>query len=329
MEKLNEILNKFTSTDLGNYGILPAAKSDEFINLTIDRSALLKAATIQRVQDRAGEYYSFELSEGVLRAAQTEGTTWPPQGSYDTGAFIIDRRFQYSCVKVVTALSMTWEMINWALPGPEFENFLVEQWQAKLKDSLERVAILGDTTSQDNELKIDDGWLKQLLTSTGNYGAHIIDWQNGEITPELWHTMRLELVRDPLARKLCKSLYWFCSPTVPAQYEAYLASRQDALGAAALMSAAEIRPNGIPFFNAPACVPYMPEVEETGVGLKTNIVLGDPKNFWLFIHRDFRLMREHVPLADLWRWIGYAYVDFVVPIPRAFVVAKNVVVIPA
>ncbi len=340
-QTIGEMLRKFTTDALKtdspfeglDWGLLPEKKADEFIDITITNSALLKAAQTYRVKDRAGEFYSFDLPSPVLRAAQAEGATWPPTGTgWDTGSFVIDRPFKYSCNKVMTALSLTWETINWALTGPEFEQFLVNKWQTRLADDLELLAIQGDTTLSDPLLKIDDGWVKQIETSTGagkmDLSAHIIDWQNKPVDHTLWQTMRLQLLRDPLARRLNKNLVWLCSPTVIAQYEHYLSDRGDGLGAAALMGSAAIRPDGIPFFNDPLGVPYMPE-KVTNNGTVTTVVLGDPKNLWFIIHREFRLERERVPAADLWRWIGYAYIDYLVPWPRAFVLAKNVLVLPA
>ncbi len=348
-QTLKESIRKFTtdslrvfdSPDTFEWGLLPEAKADQFIDITISQSALLKAATTYRVKDRAGEFYSFDLPSPVIRAALSEGKEWPTDATtpanrdnpYNTGSFSIDRPFRYSCSKIMTALNMTWETINWALTGPEFENFLVQKWQERMADDLELLAIQGDTSKTgDPLLSIDDGWVKQIDTATGagfvDHSAHIIDWEGKPIDHTLWQQMRLALLRDPLGRKLASNLYWFCNATVRAEYEHYLSDRGDTLGAAALMGGATIRPDGIPFFNDPNGVPYLPEYIESGVGTLTNIILGDPKNLWFIIHREFRLERERVAVADLWRWIGYAYIDFLVPWPRAFVMAKNVNILP-
>lgn len=228
-EQMRELQLKFTSADLGEYGIIPDAKAQEFIDLTVNQSELLKAVRRDTVDRPAGEYYSFDIPSGVIKTAQAEGTAHPAAGEdFDTGAFVIDRAYSYACKKIKTALRMTWETINWALTGPEFEDFLVQKWQQKLAENLEVLAIQGDSTlaGTDQIRGIDDGWVKQIDEA----GVHVIDLQGAALDHTLWQRMRLVLLRDPVARMLCRQLYWFTTPTVLAVYQHYLSDRGDAPG---------------------------------------------------------------------------------------------------
>jgi hypothetical protein len=324
VELLREIEKKFTSTDLGTYGILPSEKADEFINLTLTQSALLNAVTVYRTDNRAGEFYVFDLPGHVIKAA-AEGTAWDET---DTGSFTTDKAFEYSCKKLVSAFRMTWETINWALNAPDFEDFIVQNWSRRMKDDLEVLALNGDSSSTDPFLGIDDGWLKLIEDGLADTGQ-IIDWVDASgnpkpVDPALWQLAYKAFISNPYARAMVKNPVWITNPIVYVDYMHYLAEREDNLGAAALMGAAELRPDGVPFFNGANGVPYMPVVEDGNGNLVTKILLGDPKQLWLVIHREFRGEYTRKPELDAWDWIGWAYVDFVVPFPQTFVLVKNV-----
>jgi len=324
---LREIEQKFTSTDLGQYGVLPDEKADEFIDLTLKQSVLLNNITVYRTDHKAGEFYVFDIPGHVLASA-TEGEVW---NGTDTGTFSIDRAFTYSCTKVKSAFRLTWETINWALTAPDFEDFLVQKWSGRLREDLEDLALNGDTTSTDPFYQLDDGWLKLIEEGLQNTGQ-IIDWVDQTGTPkpvdvELFQRAYRAFVQNPYARVMARNPVWIANPIIYVDYMHHLATRDDNLGAAAIMAAAELRPDGIPFFNGAKGVPYLP-VKQITVGgenhLVTKVLLGDPKQLWLVIHREFRAEYEREPERDSWRWIGYAYVDFVVPFPQTFVLVKNV-----
>lgn len=324
-ELLREIEKKFTSTDLGTYGILPKEKANDFINLTLTQSALLSAVTTYQTDNRAGEFYVFDLPGHVIKAAPTEGSAWD---GTDTGSFTTNKAFEYACKKLISAFRMTWETINWALNAPDFEDFIVQNWSRRLKDDLEVLALNGDSSSSDPFLSIDDGWLKLIETALTGSGQ-IINWVDTSgnpktIDPTLWQLAYKAFISNAYARAMVKNPVWIANPIVYTEYMHYLASRSDNLGAAALMGAAELRPDGVPFFNGANGVPYMPVVADTNHNLVTKILLGDPKQLWLVIHREFRGEYNRKPELDAWDWIGWAYVDFVVPFPQTFVLVKNV-----
>lgn len=324
---LRQLQIKLDSSDLGQYGIMPIEKTDEFINLMLDQSVLLKSVTVQRVDNRAGEFYYFDLPGHVLIAGPAEGQE-PEGGWQDTGSFTIDKAFSYTCKKISTYFAMTWEMINWALTAPEFEDFLVSRWSEAMRRDLEILAIQGDATKP-GFLGIDDGWLKIIESAqTGPFAAKVINWVDDQGNPKpvdekLFQVAYKTFLQDPLARMLTNTLRWIANPIVYTELMHYLSARQDALGAAALMSAASLRPDGIEFFNGAEGVPYFP-VESQGGKLVTKMLLGDPKQLWFVIHREFRLERVRDPRRDAWEWFGHGYVDFVVPFPRAFVLVKNI-----
>lgn len=345
---LNELQVKLSTGNFTDWiGFLDQEKADEFIDLTIDQSALLKAATVERVDERAGEFYTMDLPYPVTRGrwgaagmtgpipyqAQPDGYNAPYENvewSTETGTYAVGK-FTYSCNKIVTYFEMSWEQINWNIEGPDFEDKLVRDWSKCLRRDLELLAIRGDKDvtltngfPEDywRELyRIDDGWIKQILNI--NLTGHVIDWvQNSVPQPvdhTLWQKMRVALP----TRWVDDNLYWIVSPRIIADYQHYLADRGDALGAAMLMGSGQLRPEGIPILNDYRGVPYMPEVA-SGSDTLTNVVLCNPQKLWVVIHRDFRLESERQPKLDNWYWIGHGYVDFIVPFPDAIVIAKNV-----
>ncbi|MEN3011008.1 MAG: phage major capsid protein, partial [Candidatus Bipolaricaulaceae bacterium] len=327
---LRQMQAKLSTTDLGAYGVIPIERVDEFINLVVDDSALLKVVHTQVVDNRAGEFVYFDLPGHVVVAAPAEGTE-PAAGWTDTGSISVGKAFEYTCKKLATHFALTWETINWNLTGPEFEDFLVRQWSRAVRRDLEILAIQGDTSSTDPFLKLDDGWLKIIESAhTGPLQGHTINWvdNNGNpkpVDPTLVQVAYKVFIQDPVARMIAPNPVWIANPVVYADYMHYLSSRQDALGAAALMGGGDLRPDGVPVLNGAKGVPYMP-VTSSGGALVTKVLLGDPDQLWFVVHREFRLEQVRNPRRDAWEWYGHAYVDFVVPFPRAFVLITNIIV---
>lgn len=323
VKKLQELFEvKLNTTDLGYYGILPVERSDEFIDLVVDESVLLKGVTTQRVSERAGEYVYFKIPNPVLAAA-AEGQ----ELTEDTGAIDVGKAFEYNCVKISTRLSMTWEMINWNLTGPEFEDWLVRQWAERMSQDVELLALTGTGTGTGFHA-IDKGWLEIIKEAN----AHVINWVDSNGVPKpvddkLFQQAYRTFIMEPLARILARNPVWMTNPVVYADFMAYLTSREDNLGAAAVMGATELTPVGISFFNGRPCIPYWPTEQITVGGntyTVTSLLLGDPKLLWFIIHREFRMERVRRPEKDTWEWYGYGYIDFVVPFPSAFVLVKNI-----
>lgn len=324
LKMLRELQLKFDTSDLGSYGMVPEERVEEFLNITLDKSALLKAVTVQTVRDRAGEYVYFDVPGHVFVAAPAEGTE-PEDGLQDTGSIAVDRAFAYSCTKVQSYFALTWEMLNWNLEGEDFEDMLVQVWTRKLAEDLEALGILGDDSSVDNFKRINDGWLT-IIDQPG--ATNVINWvDQGGNPKELDHTLFQQayklFISDPYALNLAKNPQWIASPIIYTEYMHYLSDRGDALGAAALMGAASLRPDGIPFFNGQNGVPLMP-VDTVSGNLVTKVLLGDPKGLWMLLHREFRAERIRNPYKDTWEWIARAYVDYAVPFKRAFVLVKNI-----
>ncbi|MCS7240826.1 MAG: hypothetical protein NZ651_06250 [Candidatus Bipolaricaulota bacterium] len=326
---LRQLQVKLSTQDLGEYGVIPIEKADNFIDLMVDESTLLKAVHREVVDNRAGEFYYFDLPGPVIAKGANEGQE-PAGGWSDTGEITIGKAFEFSCKKLRTHFALTWEAINWNLTGPEFEDFLVRRWTQAMRRDLEILAIQGDTTLTGDQLRsIDDGWLKLIEEAhTGNLAGHTINWVDDDGNPKpvdhtLFQIAYKVFITDPVARMLAGNPVWIANPIVYAELMHYLSDRADALGAAALMGAANLRPDGIEFLNGAKGVPYFP-VEAQGGNLVTKMLLGDPSQLWFIVHREFRLEMVRNPKVDAWEWYGHAYVDFIVPFPRAFILVKNI-----
>ena len=314
---LKELQQKFVSTDI-TAGLLGTEQANRFIDLLVDESALLSAVTVQRVDQRAGELYTIDITDRVLTGGQENTEVTPDTGTLSFG------KIDYSCFKLSTGFALTWETLHWNIEGEDFEDHLVRLWREAMRRDLEILALRGDTSSADDFLKLDDGWVAQLLDPAN--GAHIVDFHDDTGNPQTVDATLFQKAIKALPTKYAlRDLRWIATPKLIYDYRHYLASRQDNLGAAVLMGRAELTPEGIPFFGTGERlgVPYLPEDLGTGNN-ETVVILADPKVFWFIVHREFRLESERVPSKDRWEFYGHGYFDFIVSNFDAVVIVKGV-----
>ena len=99
----------------------------------------------------------------------------------DTGTLSFGK-IDYSCFKLSTGFALTWETLHWNIEGEDFEDHLVRLWREAMRRDLEILALRGDTSSADDFLKLDDGWVAQLLDPAN--GAHIVDFHDDGGNPQ-------------------------------------------------------------------------------------------------------------------------------------------------
>lgn len=336
MSENQNILQKFT-TDVfrdpptaGAGGLLQDWQAKEFIKMLVNQSKLLGMVTMRPVNagQLAGEIYTIDMSEPGTVQASEAGHYWDETVTIQTG------KRDYHCVKSRSQFEMTYEDTVMTVEEGRFEGTVMDLWRDRLAIDLEILALQGakqnylpggvggagtqgGLTAMERLLRINDGWLTQLLEPGS--GAHILDVGGDPLTPPIYSQALNSLPQNYLPR--AQSDYkWLMSPYLLSDYEDYLMSRQDNVGATIVTQGGiGLRPKGIPV----ETIPMLPL--NMGAGNDEScMLLVDPKNFWWVVARKFQVYRRFIQEADSWRYTGYQYNDFFIVNPDAVVVVTGI-----
>ncbi len=324
-EEMNygDILKKFTTSDIqAGGGLLNTDQAKQFIRMLVNQSRLMDMVTTKGVPagHLTGEICTIDMTQPATVAA-AEATEYT-----DETVSISTSKRSYACVKSRTQFEMTYEDTVMTVEGGRFEDTVMSLWRERLDMDLEILAIQGDedlyanpATPWEKLIDINDGWLTQILAPGS--GAHVIDL-TGEtiqyITPTVFSKALNALPAKYLA--IAQSRFrWLMTPHILSDYEDYLMSRQDNLGAAIVQQGgATLKPKGIPI----ETVPMLPE--NLGANEDESVVLLlDPKNLVWVVARRFEIYRRFIQEKDSWRYTGYSYHDFFIVNPDAIVVVKG------
>lgn len=314
------LLKKFTTGAVeSGGGLLSTDQAKQFIRMLVNQSTLLNMVQVKEVPagHLTGEIYTIDMANPATVSA-AEATEYVDE----TTAISTGKR-SYACVKSRSQFEMSREVQEQTVEEGSFEDTIMALWRDRLQIDLETLAIQGDTalyTEPENEwerlIDIDDGWLTQMLAADS--GVHVLDLEGEHITPALF-SKGLNEVPAKYLRIVQGRYKWLMTPHVRSDYEDYLMSREDNLGAAIIsQGGANLKPKGISIVD----VPTLPE--NLGEGKDESVVLLlDPKNLVWIVARRFDVYRRFIQEKDSFRYTGYQYNDFFIVNPDAIVVLKG------
>lgn len=258
--------------NLTSGGLLVAQQAKEFMELLIEESALLSMVTTVPLSAPSYEVSKMGFTSRVLRAA-SEGQALPESDrskpeldkvTLSSNEFIAEARIPYGVVEDNIA-------------NGNFQAYAMQLLAKAVSRDMEDGVINGDVSSTDAFLAVQDGLLAQATTN-------VISGGGVRLTKGVLKKMVQTLPSRYL--KAQKNLCFMTSKNACIDYSDSLSNRMTVLGDSKVTGQGVLtRENYMGYDVVP--IPLFPE--DQGSGDKTTVVLADPKNIHVGLHRDIRV----------------------------------------
>lgn len=290
---------------LGTGGRMNAEQSNQFMTFMQDFSSILKKVNFIRMTKTTRDLDSIEVNKRALRR-QHENADNPAVGE------VTQSRRTLSAVGVIMPYDVTFQYMKENIEGQNVNTTLAKMFAQQFANDTAELAFLGDESSTDAFIGINDGWIK-LAKSDGS--THKFDAEKSEdylnkVFPGLLSAMPSKyysLYTDEDKSKI----KIFCSPTVNRKYKQQLQTRNTALGDALITGGKNVSYDG--FEIVPAA--FIPD----------NIQIVTPyENLVYGIHgQSLEVYHEIVPRKTRYEYTLLADFDMEINNPDALVIGGD------
>ena len=254
-------------------GYLLAEQSQEWLELLVEESEALPMFTTKPMKNPTFEISKMGFTGRVLHAA-TASTALPAgkRSAPELG------KVQLTTQEYVGEARIPYGVVEDAIGAGNFQS-VAQGFMAKaVARDIEEFALLSDTTSADDDLKLQDGLLKQLTT-------YVINWGGKRLTKA-----PMKIASQTLPSRYMKGqkgkLAFLTSKNAVIDYADSRSNRQTPLGDSSLdvQPLSQVEYNGFPI----KPIPLWPE----NLGMttdRTTAAFMDPKNFHIGIQRQVRV----------------------------------------
>jgi HK97 family phage major capsid protein len=264
-----ELLRKATgvvaTTDLSaGSGLLSPEQSSDFLDQVYDATPFSQAQRNLRRRSAEGSINKIGIGGRILRK-KNEGVDDSTLVKPDYG------EVEYAVRRYRADTEINEEVFEDNIEGEGFEDHWIGLVTGQIGRDLEDLHFNGDESSSDLFVKLNEGWLEQLVTAN----AHRVNGgsiDSGAVAKGLFFA---GLEAMPSKFKQNGRLRWIGNPSVFERYLEGLTERATAAGDAALLGEQLRLPGAIPKLEVPA----MPT---------DRLILGDPANFIVVTRRDVR-----------------------------------------
>lgn len=255
------------TASLASGGLLNPEQARKFIQQTFEATNLSKLIRHEMRTAKTGEIDKIGISRRIVRE-KTENTDDGHRAGVNTS------QVKYSTTAVRLPWEITEETLRENIEGEDLEETITNLMTAQLGVDMEDLYLNGDEgtdagAADYNFLKINDGWIKQILT-----GGHVYD-ASAETS------MSLDLFYKALASIPNKynngKLRWLMSPRRAQEWELFLLNKVIGAGGAV--------PESI--YTSPAKIPTI-ECPSLDDGI---ILLADPKNLIVVNTYDVKIRK--------------------------------------
>lgn len=254
--------------DLTTGGLLAPEQVKEFFELVIDESVLLPIVTTVPMSSPTWELSKMGFTGRVLRrATENQGLPEGDRSKPELGKVTLTTE------ELIAEARIPYAVVEDNIANGSFPQVALGFLSKAVARDLEELVINGDTMSVDPFLNIFDGILKQITTSVVNASGARLSKSNLKIMAQ---TMPAKYLRSG-------NIALLTSKNAAIDYVDSLSNRQTPLGDEALLRRATAEYMTYPVVP----IPLMPE--NLGSGNKTNVLMLDPKNIHVGMHRDIRI----------------------------------------
>jgi hypothetical protein len=159
MPSNEELLRKIDTNSLAGGGLLSSEQSKKFFQMTFDATEFSKLHRKEQRRAKTGEIDKISIGGRLLRK-KVENVDDNYRAGITTG------KVEYSTVPVRLPWELTEETLRENIEGESFEDTVMKMMTTQVGVDLEDLHFNGDTSSADDFLKINDGWVKQAKAGT-------------------------------------------------------------------------------------------------------------------------------------------------------------------
>lgn len=223
---------------LKNGGKMNPEQAKQFMTFMQDYSSILKKVNFIRMTQTQRNLDSLEVNKRAMRV-QNENADNPATGT------VTQKRRVLSTVGVIMPYDVTFQYIKENIEGKNINDTLAKMFAREFSNSAVELAFLGDESSKDDFLSINNGWIK-IANDDGD--THKFDTTGSTdylntVFPGLLTAMPnkyYSLYTDEDKSKI----KIFCSPSVNRKYKQQLQARNSALGDAMITGGKNVNYDG-------------------------------------------------------------------------------------
>jgi hypothetical protein len=257
-----------------NGGKLQPEQAKQFIDFVVEEPTLLKQCRVERMNAPSKKISSMGFGSRIMHVAPTSGS------AADDGtntrylaaakrAKVSTRQLEIFAHERIVEVRIPYEVLEDNIEGQSMEQHIMRQMAIQVAIDSEEVALFSDTTIlTDDDLAVEDGWLKLIA-------AHIVDNANAGCEPDMFANAMLALPQKYL-RNLTQ-LRAYITEANAIRYRQKVSKRATGYGDAALQSDVPLAAHGLKI--EPAAM-----LAADGVGTKGLVTF--PKNLIWGIRRD-------------------------------------------
>jgi HK97 family phage major capsid protein len=257
-------------SDLASGGLLNPEQSKKFMELLILGSTLLPLVTTVTMANPTYEISKMGFTGRVLRRAQ-ESTALLEA---DRAKPVLDK-VTLTTEELIAEARIPYSVVEDNIEQNTFTQTLLSYMVKAVSRDFETLLIQGDTASTDPLLNSFDGILKQISSYVVNAGGVRLT------------KAPLKTLSQSIPSQYRDNLVFLASPNAIIDYNDSLSNRQTPLGDDALLRKPSGEYNGRPIYE----IPLMPE-NLGGTTDRSNVLLLDPKNIHVGMHRAIRVESE-------------------------------------
>lgn len=260
-------------------GYLTTQQNNKFFRKMMDEPTILNQARIVPMSRPKMEINKLNFGTRILRAASQGLLSTPEMGEVGGRALTRAQRYKPTTERVtlqtsevIAEIDLPYEAIEDSIEGGDldtatFQQTILDMMAKRISLDLEELVILGDTSSGDSYLALQNGVIKQSV-------SNIVNQAGDPMGPQLFGNMIKALPTKYY--KLLNSYRFVTSKPKEVDYRMTVAQRQTQLGDATLQGNFPISILGIPLSSAA----YMPS---------SNAMLLNPQNLIIGVQRNLRM----------------------------------------
>jgi hypothetical protein len=276
-----------------NGGLLLPEQANRFIDFVLDEPTVLRQSRVERMNAPEKKINRMGFADRILRAARQSGGA-NDDGSNDRYLRKADRakpattQLTINTSEVMAEVRLPYEVLEDNIEGRSVEEHIMRQIAERVALDLEEYALWADTTSADEYLALQNGWMKRC-------NVNISDNASAGITPDVFSDGMLALPQKYL--KYLPQLRAYVSMANTIRYRRVVSRRETGYGDSALQKNIPLEAHGLQIEGAPLLAAYRGGNDGL-ITFPKNLIFGIRRDISIETDKDIR-SREHIIVVTL------------------------------